>query len=68
MTIPHSWNKEHTPVTWGVAILVPVRAPWFPPGKNEIISSPGAKISGLLTQKSISPSPEKIDAVSVLEL
>ena len=32
-TIPHCINNEHTPVTCGVAILVPVSAPVEPPGK-----------------------------------
>ena len=66
--MPHCIKREQTPVTWGVAILVPVSAPKLPPGKNEIISSPGANKSGLLIPFSKSPSPENDDLTSVLEL
>ena len=67
-TIPHCINKEQTPVTCGVAILVPVSAPVDPPGKYETISSPGANKSGLIIPPSTSPSPENVETTSVLEL
>lgn len=49
-------------------MLVPVNAPLVPPGKKDTISSPGANKSGLKTPNCVSPSPENIDTISVLEL
>ena len=58
--MPYSMYLAQTPVTKGVAIEVPVRMEYPPPGAQERMFSPGATKSGLIWLVSlVYPLPEK---------
>ena len=57
--MPHCINSAALPVTKGVAIEVPVRLTYPPPGAQEVISTPGATRSGLMeVLPRVKPLPE----------
>ena len=52
-------RRATEPVTCGVAIDVPLQVSYFPSKKVEVISTPGAVISGLNTSSGVGPCEEK---------
>ena len=65
--IPHCIRQLAAPVTNGVAIDVPVFAVYPPLGAADIISTPGATISGLTIPLVVYPLPENGAIESVAE-